>query len=255
MTDDRTAPPPRVFYVHDDLTADVARRHGARSVESQLVERLFGLIRGHANVVVLDLATQIEGLVAQGPRPRFPMTVGIARAGEIVARQVHARAGWFPVVRRVEIAREETADGGYALAVGPEPLERQLAGLEAFDAVAVVDDTIFSGLTMAAVLRALPPGVLSRAHAFCLRAVAESLPAIERLCPVAVGFAAPGRILDDVSFINASGLVKRGAIRRSQRPSLAFFERPQWIAVWFPDAAEEILELCRELHARLDVGE
>jgi hypothetical protein len=222
-------------------------------VENQLVGRLFALIRRHAHVRILDLATQIEGLLARGDHQPFPIAVGIGPAGEAVARHVHARAGWFPVVRRVEVVREEDEDGGYHLACGPEPLERQLAGLEAFAAVAVVDDTIFSGLTMAAVLRALPAGVLPRTRAFCLRAVAESLPAIDRLCPVSAGFAAPGRILEDVSFINASGLVKRGAIRRSTLPPLAFFERPEWIRVWFPHAADEIIALCRELNARLDV--
>jgi hypothetical protein len=248
----RAAPPPRVLYVHDDLTAEVARRRGACSPESHLVADLFALIRRHENVIVLELDTQIDGLLATGPRQPFPIAVGIGRAGEIVARDVHARAGWFPVVRRVEVAREETEGGDYVLACGPVPLAEQLSGVEAFAAVAVVDDTIFSGLTMDAVLRALPPGVLSRTMAFCLRAVAESLPAIARRCPVSVGFAAPGRILDDVSFINASGLVKRGAIRRTGLPPLAFFERPEWIALWFPKTTEQILGVCRELNARLD---
>ncbi len=250
MTDARTAPPPRVLHVHDDLTAEVERSHGAGSVESRLVGRLFALIRRHGHVGILDLATQVEGLLARGDHEPFPIAVGIGPAGEAVARHVHARAGWFPVVRRVEVAREEDEDGGYRLECGPEPLERQLDGLEAFASVAVVDDTIFSGLTMAAVLRALPRDVLPRTQAFCLRAVAESLPAIEQLCPVSTGFAAQGRILEDVSFINASGLVKRGAIRRSTLPPLAFFERPEWIHVWFPDAADEIIALCRELNTR-----
>jgi hypothetical protein len=55
-----------------------------------------------------------------------------------------------------------------------------------------------------------------------------------------------------VSFINASGLVKRGAIRRVERPPLAFFERPEWMAAWFPGFDGEVIELCRELNARLE---
>src|SRR5206468_3539025 len=87
-----------------------------------------------------------------------------------------------------------------------------------------------------------------RVHAFCLRAVAESLPRVAALAPVSAGVAAAGRILDDVSFINASGLVHRGAIRRTGQASLAFFERPEWMEAWFPGYAEAIVTLCRELH-------
>src|SRR5439155_9812653 len=113
------------------------------------------------------------------------------------------------------------------------------------------DDTIFSGLTMRAVLAALPVAPQRRVHAFCLRAVAESLPPVAALAPLTAGVAVPGRLLDDVSFINASGLVRRGAIRRAGRPSLAFFERPEWIAAWFPEDADEVIALRRELHEAL----
>ena len=109
------------------------------------------------------------------------------------------------------------------------PLAEQLAGVETAAALAIVDDTIFSGITMRCVLQTLAPAVRARAHAFCLRCVAESLPPLRALCPVTPGFAAPGHILDDVSFINASGLVRRGAIRRTGQSPLAFFERPEWI--------------------------
>jgi hypothetical protein len=105
---------------------------------------------------------------------------------------------------------------------------------------------------MRAVLAASPR--VPRVHAFCLRAVAESLRSVAELAPVSAGFAASGRILDDVSFINASGLVKRGAIRRSGRPPLAFYERPEWMAAWFPADHEEITTLCRELAAELERG-
>jgi hypothetical protein len=118
--------------------------------------------------------------------------------------------------------------------------------------LAIVDDTVFSGLTMRTVLAALPSGPCRRAHAFCLRAVSESLAEIARLVPVTAGLAAPGRILEDVSFINASGLVRRTAIRRAGQPPLAFFERPEWMAAWFPGYHQEVIALCRELNAHLE---
>ena len=207
------------------------------------------LRRDSGRVVILTLAEQIDGLLAQGEHAPFAATVGIGRAGVRVAEAVHARAGWFPSIRRVDLWREEDEDGGYVLS-SPEPLTVRLAELASADSIAVVDDTIFSGITMRAVLAALPGA--PRVHAFCLRAVADSLASVAALTPVTAGFAASGRIIDDVSFINASGLVKRGAIRRTGRPPLAFFERPEWMAAWFPTDHEVITALCRELAAELD---
>jgi hypothetical protein len=200
-------------------------------------------------VVILTLAEQMEGLVTHGAHAPFEATVGIGRAGVRVAEVVHARTGWFPSIHRVDLWREEDDAGGYVLAA-PEPPASRLAVLAPAASIAVVDDTIFSGLTMREMLAALPKG--PRAHAFCLRAVADSLVSVGELAPVTAGFAAPGRILEDVSFINASGLVKRGAIRRKERAPLAFYERPEWMIAWFPTDHEAITALCRELAAELD---
>ena len=211
---------------------------------------LFARLRRDAGrIVILTPAEQIDGLVARGGHAPFAATVGIGGAGVRVAEAVHARTGWFPSIHRADLWREEDDDGGYVLS-GPEPLAGRLAPLAAADSIAVVDDTIFSGLTMRAVLTALPR--VPRVHAFCLRAVADSLSSVAELTPVTAGFAASGRILEDVSFINASGLVKRGAIRRKDRPPLAFYERPEWMAAWFPTDHEDITALCRELAAELN---
>jgi hypothetical protein len=118
--------------------------------------------------------------------------------------------------------------------------------------VAVVDDTVFSGLTMRTVLQALPAAVRAQTQAFCLRGVAASLASIARLCPITAGFAAMGNLLDEVSFINASGLVLRLGIRHADRPPQAFFERPMWLQAWFPDYATEVMALCQRLNATLE---
>ena len=204
---------PRTLYVHDDLSADVAQRFGEDSAAFRLTHGLFGLVSDPPRTSVLTLDEQVAGLMSQGSHAPFAMTVGIGRAGESVARKVQGRAGWFPTIRRVDVTRVEDGRGGYTLvSTATVPVEAQLLGLEAFPSLAVVDDTIFSGLTMGSVLRALPPGALTRTHAFCLRCVAETLPSVSALCPVSAGFAAQGRIDDDVSFINASGLVTRVGI-------------------------------------------
>jgi hypothetical protein len=59
-------------------------------------------------------------------------------------------------------------------------------------------------------------------------------------------------LLDDVSFINASGLVRRGAIRRVGRPPLAFYERPEWMHAWFPRDADDVIARCAELARQLE---
>ena len=250
------APTPRGFFIHDDLTQDVQARHGADSLAARLTAELLSLVRRDAERVrVLTLEEQIQGVLAHGTHPPFEAAIGIARAGERVAGQLHERAGWFPAIRRVDVTREEDGRGGYRLvSTGAEPLARQLAGLERCRSLAVVDDTVFSGLTMRSILEMVSPETLSRTHAFCLRAVAESLPPLRALCPVTVGFAAEGKILEEVSFINASGLVLRVAIRRPGRPPLAFFERPEWMRAWFRGNADEVIALCRRLNPLLEGG-
>jgi hypothetical protein len=192
-------------------------------------------------------------VIAQGDHPPFEAAIGIGSAGARVASQLHERVRWFPTIRRVDLWREEDSDGGYVLA-GPTPLAEQLGAVSEATSLAVVDDTVFSGLTLRTVLTALPVLPRRRTRAFCLRAVGESLADIARLAPVTAGFVASGRILEDVSFINASGLVRRGAIRRVDRSPLAFFERPEWMAAWFPGYHEEVIALCRDLNVALEAS-
>jgi hypothetical protein len=248
------APTPQKFYIHDDLSDYVQQTQGAQSLAFRLTQELFRTVQQPPQrVVVLHLEEQITPLVAQGTHRPFDLTIGIGRAGERVAQQLHARTGWFPTIRQVDVTREEDGQGGYTLiSLTATPLAVQLAGVETAASVAVVDDTVFSGLTMRTVLQALPAAVLRRTHAFCLRGVAESLVSVRALCPLTIGFAAEGHILEEVSFINASGLVLRVGIRRAGKPPMAFFERPSWLQAWFPDYAEEVRMLCQRLNALLE---
>jgi hypothetical protein len=245
-------PRPLVLYVHDDLSALVAERHGTGSPAARLVERLFGVLRRAGRVELLALEPQVEALVAAGPARPYAEAVAIGPAGARVAARLHARAGWFPAVRTVDLTREEDGDGGYAVVHrGAGPLAERLVDLAGAASLAIVDDTVFSGVTVRAVLDAMPAAARARAHVVCLRGVAETLAALARERPVLAGFAAPGRLLEEVSLINATGLVLRGSIRRRGQPPLAFFERPQWMRAWFGDAAEEVIAHCQALRAHL----
>lgn len=249
-------PTPRLLYVHDDLTDEVARQAGAGSPAAALARDLLALLtRDPERVHILTLGEQVARVVAQGDHAPFALTLGIGGAGQRVAAALHARAGWFPRIRRIGLAREEDGRGGYrVISTEADDLAAQLDGVADCASLALVDDTVFSGLTMRALIAALPDAARRRAHAFCLRGVAETIATVAVLCPITAGVAAPGRRLDDVSFINASGLVRRVAIRRAGRPALAFFERPQWIRSWFPAVHAEVLAVCARLNALLDAS-
>ena len=244
-----STPTPSRLYIHDDLT-EPARATGLPPVVA-LADTLLAAVRREPHVTVLTETEQVAGVLAAGARDPFATAIGIGRAGERVAGVLHARTGWFPSIVRVNVAREEDGRGMYVLA-GPRPLAQQVAALSLGRPLAVVDDTIFSGFTMRAVLDALPRTVRDGLHVFCLRAVAESLRQFASVGTVVAGFAAPGRMPDEVSFINASGLVRRGAIRRVGAPPLAFFEREEWMHAWFPRHAAEITALCARLTALLE---
>ena len=250
-------PTPHALYVHDDLTEEVANRFGASSDAAALARRLLEVVaEDRARVVVLSLAEQVERVIGQDTHAPFDLAIAIGRAGQRVARALHGPTGWFPRVRRIGLAREEDGRGGYRL-ISTElvSVDAQLGDIATAASIAVVDDTVFSGLTMRHVLETLPDVVRARTHAFCLRGVAESIDAIRRLCPITAGVAAPGRLLDEVSFINASGLVLRVGVRRQGQPPLAFFDRPAWIRAWFPGRDAEIVALCRRLNAILEAGD
>jgi len=248
------APTPLAFYIHDDLSEYVARKHGQASRAWQLTQHLFELVcKDSRRVTLLTLELQMTQLLEQGAYDAFALAIGIGQAGERVAQQLHARTGWFPRISRVDITREEDGHGGYnVVTTSGIPLERQLPVPGTVSSLAVLDDTVFSGLTMRTVLLALPPEIRARTQVFCLRGVAASLERISTLCSVVAGFAAPGRLLDEVSFINASGLVMRVGIRHPDQPPQAFFERPMWMHAWFPGYAEEVIALCQRLNAILE---
>lgn len=246
-------PVPGRLYVHDDLTAELDALGDRAEAARALAADLFGMLRRDPRISVLTLEEQLEALVSAAAFRPFAIALGIGRAGERVADELHRRTGWFPAVRRLGLTRVEDGAGGHVLcSTTGEPLDRQLEGLEGAASIAVVDDTIYSGLTMRAVLRALPPAPRVRTQAVCLRAVGETLATITPLAPVAAGFVAAGRRDHDVSLINASGLVQRGAIRRRDAPPLAFFERPEWLHAWFGAQAPAIRACCEALHRALE---
>jgi len=177
------APTPKVLYIHDDLSDYVGRRQGEASPAWRLTQELFAVVcRDPRRVVRLTIESQMAPLLAQKYAP-FALAIGIGRAGERVAQQLDARTGWFPKISRVDITREEDGRGGYSVVTTTGiPLAQQLPALDAISSLAVVDDTVFSGLTMRTVLLALPAEVRARTQAFACEVS-------RRRCPVSRRYA------------------------------------------------------------------
>ena len=126
------APIPKVLYIHDDLTDYVLRQQGQASPAWHLTREFFALVcRDPRRVVLLTLESQMAPLLAHGKYAPFTLAIGIGRAGERVAQQLHARTGWFPEISRVDITREEDDHGGYNVVTTTGiPLAQQLPALD-----------------------------------------------------------------------------------------------------------------------------
>jgi hypothetical protein len=101
-TEPYAAPTPKVLYIHDDLSDYVAKQQGEMSPAGQLMRELFALVTRDRERVV---ESQIAKLVGEGAYAPFALAIGIGRAGERVAQQLHARTGWFPKISRIDISR------------------------------------------------------------------------------------------------------------------------------------------------------
>ena len=139
--------PRTVLYIHDDLSDYVSRQQGQASPAWRLTREFFTLVcRDPRRVVLLTLESQMAPLLAHGKYAPFALAIGIGRAGERVAQQLHAHTGWFPKISRVDITREEDGHGGYNVVTTTGiPLAQQLPPLDTVSSLAVVDDTVFSG--------------------------------------------------------------------------------------------------------------
>ena len=142
------APTPKIFYIHDDLSEYIRERQGEASAAWQLTHELFALVlRDPSHVVVLTLEWQMTRLLAQGTYSPFALTIGIGRAGERVAQQLHTRTGWFPKIVRVGVTREEDGHGGYNIVTTTDvPLAQQLPMLDTIPSLATKCKGLHTGL-------------------------------------------------------------------------------------------------------------
>ncbi len=235
-------------YVYDDLPY-VRRAAAGNPAVLALLERLELALRAQPNVRLIEVAEQIDRLARTPVTGQFMLALAIGDAGARVARALHERTGWFPAIEVVPITRIEVGPGEYRIPDNAA-LAKRLGGFKGRPP-AIVDDTIYSGLTLAWLLDRLPAASVHGAEVFCLQAMAAALGAIRSRCAVHAGFEMQGEPERDVTIIKASHLFEPGAIRRANQPDLAFFERSEWMKNWFPFDGGGITGLCRQLWALL----
>jgi hypothetical protein len=206
------------------------------------------LLESEPGVVLMDAHESLEELASNETHPAFDLALGLGSSGKKVAEALQFRTGWFPHIVQVDIARQELAVGGYEMRYDIASL-LDLINKAEIRSLAIVDDTIYSGQTMACIFGALPSVLRANVRIFALQSMVESLPALESFAPVSVGRRIDGRLGIDSSIIRASGLFERGSIRRKNKPVMAFYQRPEWIREWFPKNGNKIIAICHSLNA------
>lgn len=247
-------PTPERVYIYDDLPF-VRAAHGDDAVLLALVDQLAALLAAEPRVRFLNVDALVDALAQTPVNAPFDRALAIGGAGLRIAALLHAKTGWFPCLAALPITREEQGEHGYSIvASAPRDPEQQLRAI-ADGTLALIDDTIYTGLTLAWALDRLPAGVVATTHIFALQAVAQALPPLRARCTVHAGIELVGVPERDLTVIKASHLFERGAIRRGVGGDLAFYERREWLDAWFPERGGRIVALCARLHALLDRGQ
>jgi hypothetical protein len=242
-----TLPTPTTLYIYNDLPYFPPPSSAERW--QAILGDLVRVLRAQPHVRFLEVAALVESLAASGAAGPYTRALAIGGSGRRVAELLQARTGWFGAISTVPLSRHERADGSYAIVVAGGDTESELA--KAAGRVAIVDDTLYSGLTVRWLLARLPAYALP--EVLCLQAVQSALLELSAQCPVFAGVQLPGERETDLSVIKASHLFEPGAIR-GEGGDLAFYERRVWLDAWFPDSAEEIAALCAHLRALLPVA-
>ncbi len=239
---------PRNLYIYDDFSYYMPVGGNEETYYTTLTAQLAQALRANMHVTFIDIDRQIQKLASHLISRPFDKTLALGKSGYRVALALHERTGWFPNIQSLAVARRETCDGDYqVISTNHLALQQQLHAARG-ESLAIVDDTMYSGLTMRTLLTLLATNDQPCAHVFALCATSASLAAITPYCPVTTALELKGKLEEQVSIIRASHLFMSGAIRRENGPELAFFQRPAWITAWFPGNVDTILALCKQLY-------
>ena len=176
----------------------------------------------------------------------FSLTLAVGNHGLEVAKAVHTKTGWFPNIRTIHVARRE-ANGHYQIiSTNSVSIKKQVVDIHQLP-LAIVDDSLYSGLTLSTLISYLKSEVHPKTVVFFLAGLNESLAVVKKRCSVRLAASIQGRRDKEVSLIRASGLFKPGAILPSRGKPLAFYQRTQWMRAWFPENYRQIISVCHQL--------
>ncbi|MGI8553843.1 MAG: hypothetical protein ACR2PL_24095, partial [Dehalococcoidia bacterium] len=160
---------PRRLYVYNDLPY-CPPPAGCAPTFTRLLCELRTAVVANTHIRLIAIDEQIEKLAREPVEGPFGRTIAAGAAGHRVAKLLHERTGWFPSIETIAITREERSPGRYAIAsTSSRSLDEQLSA-GASGRTAIVDDTIYSGLTLVSILELLPEEVVARTEVFCLQA-------------------------------------------------------------------------------------
>ncbi len=239
------------IYIYDDLGDYLLTREDSVTWRhfNKLLKLLRLLIAQNQNIRLLRRDKLINNLIAKNPYRTTPysLTIAIGFQGSLIAGMIHNKTGWFPNVHELEMAREEIKENKYK--IRSSTFYRSLKKLlsKKYQSLAIIDDTIYSGLSIKTILKYMSPDNLKKTNIFCLQGMKQTLPKLRIQATVIAGYEIPGVMEKDSTVIRASGLFLTSAIIRANKPGLAFYQRKKWMTSWFPDNTQAIIDISKKI--------
>ncbi len=185
----------------------------------------------------------------------FDLAISVGESGYDISKKINKKIACFNRINKLNIARYELSPLKYEVhSTSQKSILLQLEKLNSCS-LALIDDTIYSGLTIETILTKLNSRTLKNTKVICLQGINKSLEKISNYCPVICGFKIEGEIEKDVTIIKTSGLFLNNAIRRKNRKPLAFYQRPEWINSWFPNNNLLIIRICQKLNELIEISD
>lgn len=234
----------RQLYIYDDFPM-VKKTDPLSKNYNLAVKNLKYAIGKNPNIRWVNTNSEVCQL--KSPRGYKPdLILALGKSGLKIANHISKQFLWKCELIEIPITRQEDSPGKYSIVPLPKKYLSFLENLKNIY-VAIVDDTIYSGLTISYVLNNLPVFTAKKTQVFCVSAVRSSMSKLKKICNVTAGLIVSGNADEEVIIIRGSGLFLNGAIKRKDKLSLAFFERPSWIKTWFPVNSLRIINLCKRL--------
>jgi hypoxanthine phosphoribosyltransferase len=234
------------LFIHNDLASTLFEGDN-RPERAELLVSLEKALIENPQIYLINPEEGMKKLSTQ-INEQYTVTLAISDAGYEIAERLQSYTGKLGKIRTLHIERREVAKGTWkVISTIDKTIEEQLQGIRG-KKIAIVDDTIYSGVTIKALLPYLQAFEKEDLHIFSLIALSDSLKFFKRYATVFPYISLEGKQEKDVSIIKASGLFMNGAIRTVDGQSYAFFHRPEWIEAWFPKNAKEIFLLCQLLY-------